>query len=452
MKSKRVDAPLVPLAIALAAMLSIGAAVVWHQWLFWLVTVLLLICLGLYLNASWRGKEQIIDETITYLHLSSDAQVLDLGTDQGNVLVKLAKRLTIPGHATGVEVGRKSAQSHNSLARAKDSLQAAAMADRASVQAADILNLPFKDHQFDGILIWMTLHQVKPTINRARAVQEAARTLKSDGTLAIIDFRHFDEYQKILARLGFHDITVHQCGVNGWWGVPWLSTKILFAFFGMVMSQLTYFAAVKYSNAPTATVIQYLAPVIIIGYTAAAQKMMPRRIDVVSIIVALVGTFLLVTNGNLNHLALSPQACFWALLAALANAISTMAPGRLFARYGTLNVTAWSMLICGICFIPLYFIMPMPALRPLDVALIGWIVIGGTLLAYTLYLASVQYIDPSTTGMLGAFEPLVATILAVALLHTQFGPVNILASCLIILATFLQMMPLQIFSHRRSLN
>ena len=56
MKSKRVDAPLVPLAIALAAMLSIGAAVVWHQWLFWLVTVLLLICLGLYLNASWRGQ------------------------------------------------------------------------------------------------------------------------------------------------------------------------------------------------------------------------------------------------------------------------------------------------------------------------------------------------------------------------------------------------------------
>ena len=37
---------------------------------------------------------------------------------------------------------------------------------------------------------------------------------------------------------------------------------VLFAFFGMGMSQLTYFAAVKYSNAPTATVIQYLAPVI----------------------------------------------------------------------------------------------------------------------------------------------------------------------------------------------
>ncbi|MEO5284172.1 class I SAM-dependent methyltransferase [Limosilactobacillus allomucosae] len=229
MKFKRVDAPLILVVIVLAAILSIVLAVVWHQWLFWLVTVLLLICLGLYLNASWRGKEQIIDEAIKYLHLSSDAQVLDLGTDQGNVLVKLAKRLAIPGHATGVEIGIKSDQSNKSLAHAKASLQNAAMADRASVQAADILNLPFKDHQFDGILIWMTLHKVKPTINRARAVQEAARTLKSDGTLAIIDFKHFDEYQKILAGLGFHDITVHQCGVNGWWGGPWLSTKILLA-------------------------------------------------------------------------------------------------------------------------------------------------------------------------------------------------------------------------------
>lgn len=34
MKSKRVDAPLILVAIVLAALLSIGAAVVWHQWLF----------------------------------------------------------------------------------------------------------------------------------------------------------------------------------------------------------------------------------------------------------------------------------------------------------------------------------------------------------------------------------------------------------------------------------
>ena len=39
---------------------------------------------------------------------------------------------------------------------------------------------------------------------------------------------------------------------------------IIFTFLGMGSSQLSYFVAVKYSNAPTATVIQFLAPVFII--------------------------------------------------------------------------------------------------------------------------------------------------------------------------------------------
>lgn len=33
---------------------------------------------------------------------------------------------------------------------------------------------------------------------------------------------------------------------------------VMFAVFGMLNSQISYFLAVKYSNAPTATVIQYL--------------------------------------------------------------------------------------------------------------------------------------------------------------------------------------------------
>lgn len=46
---------------------------------------------------------------------------------------------------------------------------------------------------------------------------------------------------------------------------------LMFSILGMMNSQLTYFLAVKYSNAPTATVIQYLQPVIIIIWLALAQ-------------------------------------------------------------------------------------------------------------------------------------------------------------------------------------
>lgn len=63
---------------------------------------------------------------------------------------------------------------------------------------------------------------------------------------------------------------------------------IIFAFLGMGSSQLSYFVAVKYSNAPTATVIQFLAPVFIIIYSSLRSKMWPRRIDAISIVVAVV--------------------------------------------------------------------------------------------------------------------------------------------------------------------
>lgn len=90
-----------------------------------------------------------------------------------------------------------------------------------------------------------------------------------------------------------------------------LVSLISFTLLGMLNSQLTYFLAVKYSNAPTATVIQYLQPVIIIIWLAIAQRQWPRRIDCISIIIALIGTFLLVTGGHLGTLALTPAAIFW---------------------------------------------------------------------------------------------------------------------------------------------
>lgn len=216
---------------------------------------------------------------------------------------------------------------------------------------------------------------------------------------------------------------------------------IIYSFVGMGASQLAYYVAVKYSNAPTATVIQYLAPVFIISYLALRTRSLPRRIDVISIIIALIGTLLLVTNGHLNQLALSPLALTWGLLAAVAEAINTIMPSQLFRDFGTITIVGWSMLIAGLAFLPLYWTMPTPVMNTTDILMILFIIIFGTLLAYTLYLASINFIAASTTGMLGAFEPLIATLLAIFFLSTPFNLLDWLGSGLIILATLLQAWP-----------
>jgi len=69
---------------------------------------------------------------------------------------------------------------------------------------------------------------------------------------------------------------------------------VLFSITGMLMVQYTYFAAIKHSNAATATVLQYAGPVLIAIYLAFKNKKIPRIVDFIAILFAVLGTFLLV--------------------------------------------------------------------------------------------------------------------------------------------------------------
>ena len=47
---------------------------------------------------------------------------------------------------------------------------------------------------------------------------------------------------------------------------------LVFAILGLLSVQYTYFACIKYGNAAAATVLQYLMPIFIVGYTAAVSR------------------------------------------------------------------------------------------------------------------------------------------------------------------------------------
>lgn len=224
-----------------------------------------------------------------------------------------------------------------------------------------------------------------------------------------------------------------------------LKFLVLFAVLGMMNSQLTYFLAIKYSNAPTATVIQYLQPVFIILWLALANRQWPRRLDCISILIALVGTFFLATGGHLNQLALTPTALFWGIWCAVAAALYTLLPRPLLQKFDALIVCGLAMLISGVLLLPWLVTTPLPHLSTWDWVLITYIVIGGTMFAYTLFLQSIRYISPAATGILSAFEPLVATLLAVTLLGTCLTLAAVCGSLLILLTTFLQAIPFQKF-------
>ena len=108
---------------------------------------------------------------------------------------------------------------------------------------------------------------------------------------------------------------------------------IAFAVFGMLGVQYTYFAAIKFSNAATGTILQYLMPVVIVGWTALRTRRRPPLGELACVALAVLGTFLLVTHGSLTSLAISPPALFWGLLCAFAAAFYTVQPKRLICKY-----------------------------------------------------------------------------------------------------------------------
>ncbi len=216
---------------------------------------------------------------------------------------------------------------------------------------------------------------------------------------------------------------------------------LLFSLFGMLPSQLTYFMAIKYGNAPTATVLQFLGPLFIIIYLAIANWTMPRRIDMFSIAFALFGTYLLVTQGNFNKLALSPAALTWGILAGVSQASYTLIPRRLLDDFDARLVVGWAMVIGSLPFIKSVFTTKVEHVSSGEITGIVFIIVCGTMFAYLLYLKSLQYITASTTGMLSAFEPLTATVLSVTLLSTPISTPEIIGGLFILGTTFLQALP-----------
>ncbi len=109
---------------------------------------------------------------------------------------------------------------------------------------------------------------------------------------------------------------------------------------------------IEKSNAATATVLQFLSPTIIVAWLRWREKR-PGLFVLSAILTSLVGTFLLVTHGDPTSLSI---ACGFVLgiASAFAAAFYTTYPSTLIARYGTLPIVGWSMLIAGLTLTPFY--------------------------------------------------------------------------------------------------
>ena len=208
---------------------------------------------------------------------------------------------------------------------------------------------------------------------------------------------------------------------------------VIFGVFGMALCQYTYFRSIVIAGAGIATVLQYLAPSMIIIYLLVRYGKRPSTGEIVSVILALVGTICLMGNNGFSFENFRSDVLFWGLLSAVGVAVYSVSPVRLLATYGTIPIVGFGMLLSGLVAAALF--QQPHSYATWDV----WTVVGcfnvvflGTIVSFNAYLEGVKRIGAVSGSILSSIEPISAAFFGWALLGNQFNWVGILGMAMII--------------------
>ena len=208
---------------------------------------------------------------------------------------------------------------------------------------------------------------------------------------------------------------------------------VIFGVFGMALCQYTYFRSIVIAGAGIATVLQYLAPSMIIIYLLVRYGKRPSTGEIISVILALAGTICLMGNNGFSFESFRSDVLFWGLLSAVGVAVYSVSPVRLLATYGTIPIVGFGMLLSGLVAAVLF--QQPHSYATWDV----WTVVGcfnvvflGTIVSFNAYLEGVKHIGAVSGSILSSIEPISAAFFGWALLGNQFNWVGILGMAMII--------------------
>ena len=221
-----------------------------------------------------------------------------------------------------------------------------------------------------------------------------------------------------------------------WHSQKGITTLLIYTIFGLAGDQVAFAMAVKVSSAAMATILQSLSVILVVIYAAVVYHEFPNGLRWLAIVIATLGTWLLVTRGSLNHISLDGPTIFWGLTFAVCAALNNALPVKLVASYGSLPIMAWAMLLGGIIFEGIHPVwVDAPHITWDSLLGISFTSIAGTGLAYYIFISSLKYISPTEATVLITFEALTAVVGGFLFMELVLNWAEILGAVMILTAT-----------------
>ncbi len=213
-----------------------------------------------------------------------------------------------------------------------------------------------------------------------------------------------------------------------------LGRFVLLGLIGIAGANFTYYATMNQSTVATGILLQYLAPLAVVGYTVVAGEEALTARKLLAALLSLAGCFLAVGGAGSGGLVVTPGALATGLLSMFCFAFLTVYSRHLLAR-----IHRWTVIVYSLCAASLFWLAVNPPAALLmeryDAAAWGMLfllALSSVLIPYLLYFSGLQRISASRAIITSTAEPVVAIVSAALLLGEVLDAGRILGAAVVL--------------------
>lgn len=231
--------------------------------------------------------------------------------------------------------------------------------------------------------------------------------------------------------------------LRGKWSVLWRARWRIIAMglIGVAGTQLVYFAALQRIPVNTAILIEYMAPLLLVGFVWATTRRMPSVVVLIGSVVAVAGLILVVSPGRgarfdllgLGFAALATVGC--AIYYVVAARPSDGLPPVVLAAFGLLLGGTMLGIVGALRLVP--FTATFGAVRMLGTTVTWWVpllVVGvfATAVAYATSITATEILGSRLASFAGLLEVIAAALYAWILLGEDLTAPQLIGGVLIL--------------------
>jgi drug/metabolite transporter (DMT)-like permease len=220
----------------------------------------------------------------------------------------------------------------------------------------------------------------------------------------------------------------------------------VFGVAGLALVHFTYFATIQRTNVPTAILLEYLAPVLVLAVSVAFLGERMTWALPVGVAASVTGCALMVGAIGGGGLRVSPDGIAWGLASAFFFALYTV-----LGKYAAPRFSPWTLLTYGLGFATLFWLVylggPAPILRAMSdgrtLAAVAAMALVSTIVPFGAFLAALHHIDATKASITATLEPVLAGIATyfIPLFYAPLATLQLLGGALVILAVVVAQWP-----------